>query len=121
MFMIAAVKTHSLRGETESLVSYPEKIENKRLAAVVTGGRTRSKMNNLGSRRRVYYRNTSKNTGEVLHFMKRWELGSKPRGRQEIQNWLSTPANSAVGTVITTASCQIKPTQIHAAMQQKIY
>ena len=62
-----------------------------------------------------------KNTGEVLHFMKRWELGSKPRGRQEIQNWLSTPANSAVGTVITTASCQIKPTQIHAAMQQKKY
>ena len=26
----------------------------------------------------------------------KWELESKPRGRQEKQNWLNTPANKTV-------------------------
>ena len=97
-------------------------MEKKGLAAVVTGERPSLKTNRLGSRRLMYDSTLQKR--ERCCKSRKVGLESKPRGRQEIQNWLSTPANSTVGTVITrgtTASCQIKPTQIHAAMQQKKY
>ena len=72
------------------------------MAAVVPGERPNSKTNRLGSRRLVYdlilqKRERCCKSGEV-------GLESKPRGRQEIQNWLSTPANSTAETVITTES-----------------
>ena len=118
MFMIAAVKTQSLLDEAEQLGV----VSRKNRKQATGGGCDRGlKRTTLVAADECTISILRKNTGEGLHFMKRWELGSKPRGRQEIQNWLSTPANSAVGTVITTASCQIKPTQIHAAMQQKKY
>ena len=74
------------------------------MAAVVTGERPNLKTNRLGSRRLVY--------GLILQKRERCcksgkvGLESKPRGRQAMQNWLSTPANSTVGTVITTDECK---------------
>ena len=107
--MIAAVKTQSLLGEKKSLESYPGKIENKGLAAVVTGEGPGLKRTTVVAADECtillskYFEKKENWRGAAKH--DKWELESKPRGRQEIQNGRNTPANSIDGTVITTEKC----------------